>query len=97
MLLPSRIESIPVVFSDSVQLGTPLIATPVGDLPRLHDKFRFGVLASATTASAYAEAIRLALNQSAISFSSSIDEAREGFNLQAITQRFVDQIGLDSA
>jgi len=36
LLLPSRIESIPVIFSDAMQVGTPLIATPVGDLPQLH-------------------------------------------------------------
>ena len=38
LLLPSRIESIPVVFSDALQLGTPIVASPVGDLPRLNSE-----------------------------------------------------------
>lgn len=35
VLIPSRIESIPVVFSDAMKLGRPVIASPVGDLPQL--------------------------------------------------------------
>jgi len=94
LLIPSRIESIPVIFSDAMQLGTPLVATPVGDLPNLHEKFPFGTLASEINASAYAEALRSALNQDASSFQSSIDEARLEFDLQAITQGFLKKIGL---
>lgn len=35
LLIPSRVESIPVVFSDAMKLGCPVIAMPVGDLPEL--------------------------------------------------------------
>lgn len=35
LLLPSRIESIPVVFSDALAYELPIIAMPVGDLPSL--------------------------------------------------------------
>jgi len=35
LILPSRIESIPVIFSDSLPAGCPRVATPAGDLPRL--------------------------------------------------------------
>lgn len=35
LLLPSRIESIPVVFSDALAYGLPIVAMPVGDLPVL--------------------------------------------------------------
>lgn len=35
LLIPSRIESIPVVFSDAMKLGLPVVATPVGDFPGL--------------------------------------------------------------
>lgn len=34
LMLPSRIESVPVIFSDALQAGTPLIAMPVGDMPQ---------------------------------------------------------------
>ena len=35
VLIPSRIESIPVIFSDAINYQTPIIAMPVGDLPAL--------------------------------------------------------------
>jgi glycosyltransferase involved in cell wall biosynthesis len=35
LIIPSRIESIPVILSDAIQLGTPIIATEVGDIPAI--------------------------------------------------------------
>lgn len=57
ILIPSRIESIPVVFSDAMKLGRPVIATPVGDLPRLVGPGT-GMLANKIDAASFAEAIR---------------------------------------
>ncbi len=90
LLLPSRIESIPVVFSDAVQLGTPIIATPVGDLPRLYEKYRFGTLASAANSAAFAAAIQNALAQSAAHDATRIAAAKPDFDLRTIVKQFVD-------
>ena len=35
VVIPSRMESIPVVFSDALQMGRPLIASDVGDMGTL--------------------------------------------------------------
>jgi len=35
LVIPSRMESIPVIFSDALQMGRPLIASDVGDMGRL--------------------------------------------------------------
>lgn len=35
LLLPSRIESIPLIFSDAMHFRVPVVAMPVGDLPGL--------------------------------------------------------------
>ena len=93
LLLPSRIESIPVIFSDAMQLGTPVIATPVGDLPRLHDKYSFGALADAATAAAYAGAVATALDASARAFETGVVQAQVDFNLDRIVAGFVDDVG----
>lgn len=61
IIIPSRIESIPVVFSDAVKLGRPVIVTPVGDLPKLVQD-RCGIVAMATDAHGIALAIHGALS-----------------------------------
>lgn len=91
LLLPSRIESIPVVFSDAVQLGTPIIATPVGDLPRLHEEYQFGVLADDTSAASFSGAIRAGLGVSANAFRQGLDSAKGQFDLTRIARGFIDE------
>ena len=89
LLLPSRVESIPVIFSDAMQLGTPIIATPVGDLPRLYAKYQFGLIAMAPDAASYAAAIQAALDVDASSFYEGLEAARVDFDLAKIVKRFV--------
>lgn len=89
LLLPSRIESIPVIFSDAVQLGTPIIATPVGDLPRLHAKYPYGVIAADTDSASYAQALQAALGVNANEFEKGLEAARVDFDLEKIVKRFV--------
>ena len=92
LMLPSRIESIPVIFSDAMQLRTPLVATPVGDLPRLHDKYSFGTLAAAATPDAFTEAMRKALDGSAASFGTGLDAAASDFDMIGVTRGFLGAI-----
>ncbi len=68
LIIPSRIESIPVVFSDAMQVGTPVIASPVGDLPQLLDEHDCGLTLEAVNAKAFASGIRQALAIGAASF-----------------------------
>lgn len=65
LLIPSRIESIPVVFSDAMKLECPVIVTPVGDLKTLVGQGEVGFFARETTALAFCEAIRSALHAGA--------------------------------
>ena len=92
LMLPSRIESIPVIFSDAMQLRTPIVATPVGDLPRLYDKYAFGTLADAATSNAFTLAIRDALAQNAASFGAGLAAAAADFDMVNLTQRFLGEI-----
>ncbi|MEP7155326.1 MAG: glycosyltransferase [Betaproteobacteria bacterium] len=57
LVIPSRIESIPVIFSDAMQAGRPVISTPVGDLPALVKRYNVGRLAENATAAALAKAL----------------------------------------
>jgi glycosyltransferase involved in cell wall biosynthesis len=93
LLLPSRIESIPVIFSDAMQVGTPLVATPVGDLPRLFERYGAGVLATDATPAAFAEAIREALAHDVAHFDARLQSAGQEFDLTTIVAQFLNGIG----
>jgi glycosyltransferase involved in cell wall biosynthesis len=60
LVIPSRIESIPVVFSDALQMGTLVIATPAGDLQYLMQKYSCGISAEAYSPEALTRAIEVA-------------------------------------
>jgi len=94
LLLPSRIESIPVIFSDAMQLGTPLIATPVGDLSQLHQKYNFGVVAQEISSGAFSNAISEALTGSPELYAQGTALARADFDLTRIVDRFLRETGL---
>jgi len=95
LLLPSRIESIPVIFSDAMQLGTPVVATPVGDLPRLHARYEFGVLSRAAGIDSFADAIRQATRQDATGFAPGVQRACADFDLATIAAQFLADIGAE--
>ena len=61
LCIPSRIESIPVVFSDAMQCGCAVATMPVGDLPTLVARHRCGWTADRVDDAAFAAALRRAL------------------------------------
>lgn len=92
LVLPSRIESIPVIFSDCMQGRLPLISTPIGDLPRLMEEYKVGVLAEETTAPSLARAIGRALSSSPAQFSRGLDKALEQFDVKSAVVQFLDSV-----
>lgn len=95
VLLPSRIESIPVVFSDALQAGCPLVATPVGDLPRLFGQHSVGELAAAADAPAFAAALARLLRRAPAEFAADLAAAGEVFAVDRTAQRFLAAVGLN--
>lgn len=92
VLIPSRIESIPVIFSDAMQLGRPVIAMPVGDLPVLIERYGCGICAQATNAHAFAHSVRQALRTSPAPFASGIQNANMQFDIQASAQHYLHSL-----
>ncbi len=92
LLIPSRIESIPVIFSDAMQSSCPVIATPVGDLPVLIEKFNVGYLAKDVSSTAFKEALVAALQTSPSKFSEGIKMASSKFNMKTIVCDYVSQV-----
>ncbi|MFV2058145.1 MAG: glycosyltransferase [Thiohalomonadales bacterium] len=96
LIIPSRIESIPVVYSDAMQTRCPVIATPVGDLPRLITEFNTGIVAENVSVSALRDAIRQSLAASPKRFRAGIEKAAECFDNQKIAQQFLSHIDIDT-
>lgn len=89
LLLPSRIESVPVIYSDALQAGRPIVAMPVGDLPSLITSQRTGILAGGRGAEHFATAIRQALGDSPIGFLEALSTATAFFDLGNSVERFL--------
>ncbi|MEJ2094904.1 MAG: glycosyltransferase [Gammaproteobacteria bacterium] len=92
LLIPSRIESIPVVFSDALQSETPVISMPVGDLTELVRKYSCGILARDVTPVAFSESIRLGLSRSPDCFLAGIRENAVQFDLDSTVKKFIETI-----
>jgi glycosyltransferase involved in cell wall biosynthesis len=88
LLLPSRIESIPVIFSDAMQNHCPIISAPVGDLPRLMRRYHVGELAQDVTSEDFVIAIRQAINSTPVKYESGLENAKAQFDVKQCAKRF---------
>ena len=93
VLIPSRIESIPVVFSDAMKLGRPVVAMPVGDLPQLIRDAACGVCACSVDAEALAQGIRSALQRTRENWRLGIGMQAARFDLPEIAGRVLNSLG----
>jgi glycosyltransferase involved in cell wall biosynthesis len=57
LVMPSRIESVPVLFSDALACGCPVVSTTVGDLERLVRENEVGLLCPPEDPQAVADAL----------------------------------------
>ena len=84
LLIPSRIESIPIVFSDAMKLSLPVVASPVGDFPiLLSGPSKCGVLASAADIDGLLRALHEALQSSPARFLNGSAEMAARFEVSA--------------
>ena len=97
LILPSRIESIPVIYSDALQADCPLVATPVGDLPRLMQKYKTGVLSTAADAASMAEALQQTLAAPPSQYAQALKDARLDFSVKQTAARLLNQMRLAGA
>lgn len=92
VLIPSRIESIPVVFSDAIKLGRPVVATPVGDLPELFQLLPFGIVAERIDASAFAAALQRLVVQPILGSIGGLALHSARFNIAATAATLIREI-----
>ena len=88
VMIPSRIESIPVIFSDAMQCHRPIICTPVGDLPELCAREEVGVCVNDVSPSALADGIRQALHSNPRQYEKGIKSFKKIFDLDSVALHF---------
>jgi glycosyltransferase involved in cell wall biosynthesis len=92
LLIPSRIESVPIIFSDAMQMNCPIIAMPVGDLPDLVRTFKVGVLAENVSSITFCHAIRQALSEPIDQYKKGLERAREEFDLNRSVALLINEL-----
>ncbi|MDJ0958655.1 MAG: glycosyltransferase [Arenicellales bacterium] len=90
IIIPSRIESIPVIFSDAMQCLRPVICTPVGDLPELCDRKEVGYCVGEVSPIALTEGIRRALSSNPIQFEDGMRSYAETFKIESVAQHLAE-------
>jgi glycosyltransferase involved in cell wall biosynthesis len=92
LVIPSRIESIPVVFSDAIQSGVPVITMPVGDLPDLIERFKCGICAATVSADSFAAAIEMAIVKGKEEFRSGIKLTQKHFDIEISAKNWLHEL-----
>lgn len=92
LLIPSRVESIPVVFSDAMKMDCPVVVTPVGDFPRiLKNEPHCGIMSDSTQPQKYARAISESLKRSPEEFRVGMSVIKKQFDLDSIAEKLVQR------
>jgi len=87
LIIPSRIESIPLIFMDALQIGIPVIVSDVGDLGSLVHRFKIGMVVPPENPLALAEALQASLERPKTTFIDAWQAPRKLFNLNSsVTQ-----------
>jgi len=94
VLIPSRRDSIPVIFSDAMQCRSPVVVNPVGDLPFVVGKFGVGLISEDVSPRAFAGATAKALASSPASFDKGLREAASFFDVDQIARQVLLHTGM---
>lgn len=92
VLIPSRMESIPVIFSDALQMGRPLIATDVGDMGRLLREHPAGLVVPPEDSSALCAAMLQMAAQDRSRYTPRIQELAAQFDVTKVAAAWIRRV-----
>ena len=88
-LIPSRIESIPVIFSDALQAGCAVMSNPAGDLAQLVEHLGVGLCADATDVASFTRLLQRGLRIAPAQFRDAIAVAGRRYNVVESARQFI--------
>ena len=93
LVIPSRIESIPVVLSDAMQMRTPVVVTDVGDMGTLVTDYRAGMVVPPEDPRALVEALLEFVNcGDELDFSDGIERLSARFDLRCVVRTYLSYL-----
>ncbi|GAB5497397.1 MAG: hypothetical protein Phyf2KO_24770 [Phycisphaerales bacterium] len=93
LVIPSRNESIPLVFSDALRLGKPVIASDVGDMGDLLREVPAGLIVPPEDPEALADAFEEFADAPPGRFTSEVEALGRRFEIESTARRFLRDIG----
>ena len=92
LIIPSRVESIPVVLSDALQVGCNVIVSDVGDMGPLVRSYQAGVVADELSPEAFKKAILSQLERRKDEFQEGREKLYALFDLNGSVDNFLQKI-----
>jgi glycosyltransferase involved in cell wall biosynthesis len=92
LIIPSRVESIPVVLSDALQAGCNLIVSDVGDMGPLVRSYRAGIVVDELSPEAIKKAILSQLERRRDEFDEGRQKLYALFDVQRSVDKFLEMI-----
>ena len=92
LVIPSRIESIPIVLSDALQMKKPVIVSDVGDMGKLVKKYKVGLVAEPENAEDLKDKMINFIKEDITKYQKNIDLLASKFNIQKIVQKYIDYL-----
>jgi len=93
LIIPSRIESIPVILSDALQVGCDLIVTPGGEMGPLVQSYGAGIMVETVSPEALKEAILNHVERRSNDFEKGRQELYALFDLKKSAETFLRRVG----
>ena len=92
LVIPSRIESIPVVLSDALQVGCPVMVSDVGDMGPLVRSYQAGIVVDELSPEAFEKAILSQLGRKKDEFQEGRQKLYALFNLEHAVDTFLKSL-----
>jgi glycosyltransferase involved in cell wall biosynthesis len=89
LVIPSRSESLPLVFVEAARAGLPVIATNVGDCHRLLEKYHAGLKIRSINSESVAKTLEKAVNTDRNQFQNGLKHLANDFDLTLTTRKLV--------